>query len=196
MTARYPFYELTSRRFEPDGACRRCFQAVDMPGLVLFVWQRADDALVQAQLLLGDDRYVEWHPTAVVSGVTLDSSTSSRGPRAAATSAEDSGAARDRGDLRGRFKGVSTLEPNPDLQKFALDTFALDTFALDTFARARELLMGSDLPAPLVQVLFARLSATASMSLLPGTIIGADAAATPALAGVVSSNARPTPDSR
>ena len=94
--ARYPFYELAARRTEPDGSVRRCFRAADDSQRVLFVWQRDDAPVLHAQLLLGDETYVEWRASQVTSGST--------------NRASDTVSA----NVHPRHKGVRTLEPTHD----------------------------------------------------------------------------------
>jgi hypothetical protein len=147
MSVRYPFYELKHRRPEPDGSVRRCFHAADDSARVLFVWEFERSPLLQAQLLLGDETWVEWRPDTVASGQT------SRAPRAAANPAvarsgtqphapADAGLGAGHASHHARHKGVRTLEPTHDAQ---------------LLVRARDVLLASNLPQPLVAALVGRL---------------------------------------
>ena len=144
---KYPFYELAARRTEIDGSVRRCFRASDHAERALFVWQGDDEPVLHAQLLLGDEAFVEWRATRVTCGMTNRAS------------GEDSADSRDSGapesqpghfrlehrhpeHLHARHKGVRTLVVNQDEA---------------LFARARLVLQGSDLPSTVVDVLLARL---------------------------------------
>lgn len=122
---RYPFYELATRRLESDGAERRCYQGADESTRVLFVWYAAagdserSRLPIQAQLLLGDETYVEWRARSTVAGIT---------DRAMRNDTES--------------RGVRSLHATGDR---------------GLFDRAREMLLGSDLPSPLVADLLASL---------------------------------------
>ncbi len=138
MSVRYPFYELAYRRPEADGTVRRCFHAADESTRALFVWEVDCSPVVQAQLLLGDETWVEWRRDDIQSGHTNRAR-----PDAgqAAVPGEPEG-----GREHARLKGVRTLEPATDPR---------------LFDRAREVLRASDLPAPLVHALLARLGGAA-----------------------------------
>lgn len=139
MSVRYPFYELKHRRPEPDGSVRRCFHAADESARVLFVWELERSPVVQAQLLLGDETWVEWRPDAVASGQTSRAARSASNLAAArAPALADAGG----GEAHARHKGVRTLESTHDAQ---------------LLVRARDVLLASDLPRPLVDALVDRL---------------------------------------
>ena len=150
MSVRYPFYELKHRRPEPDGSVRRCFHAADESARVLFVWELERSPVVQAQLLLGDETWVEWRPDTIASGQTSRAARSTThaapsygGMPASKPAPDDAGI----GEAHARHKGVRTLEPTQDAQ---------------LFVRARDVLLASDLPQPLVAVLVDRLGGTQS----------------------------------
>ena len=135
MSVRYPFYELKHRRPEPDGSVRRCFHAADESARVLFVWEFERSPVLQAQLLLGDETWVEWRPGTVASGQTSRAAPSAGVPAAGRAPAPDDAG---RGEAHARHKGVRTLEPTHDAQ---------------LLVRARDVLLASDLPQPLVAAL-------------------------------------------
>ena len=137
IVARYSFYELASRRTEADGSLRRCFHASDDSGCALFIWQSNDELdadITHAQLLLGDETYVEWRAAQVSAGVT-----NRAGSNASAHSQQ---ASREQDDSHSRHKGVRTLERSDDE---------------GLLVRAQLLLSDSNLPVSVVDVLLARL---------------------------------------
>lgn len=131
MSARYPFYELRNTRLEADGSTRRCFHAADESMRALFVWEEVNSPVLQAQLLLGDETFVEWRRNSVAAGRT--NRAGDAGPAFAA----------DHGRQHARHRGVRTLEPSTDER---------------LLRRARDVLLASDLPPPLVTTLVDELS--------------------------------------
>ena len=139
IVARYSFYELAGRRTEADGSVRRCFHASDDSGRALFIWQSRDELdadITHAQLLLGDETYVEWRAAQVSAGVTNRAGSD--------TSAHSQQASRGQDASHSRHKGVRTLERSDDE---------------GLLVRAQLLLSDSNLPVSVVDVLLARLRA-------------------------------------